>query len=331
MSSKGASSSAPTVASRGCAGAHGLALRGGGGRATIEAVEPAHFLILSGAEIREPVLVDGPFIMNERSQIETAIARFRAWGAALGFWWARLNPQRVRAIVHMEAVALPMSFSDLPEGARAFFKALRSPAGEEMVLKENIFIELVLKRATIRDLTPEEIEHYRRPFLEPGEGRRPTLSFPRNLPLDGEPPDTVTTIAESANWMERTVDLPKLFIHGAPGTLMRGRVLEAVRAWPNQTEVAARGVKLLQEDSPDDIGTAIADFIRRLGRTGQFHNGDAPGASSRTCETGYSTAGRTRYARSDARVYRSGPRLSAGMSAVCAKETAGVDVKRATV
>jgi len=190
------------------------------------------------------------------------------WGAALGIWWARLNPQRVRAIVHMEAVAVPMSFSDLPEAAQAFFKALRSPAGEEMVLKQNIFIEQVLKRATIRDLTPEEAEHYRRPFLEPGEGRRPTLSFPRNLPLDGEPPDTVTTIAESANWMERSVDLPKLFIHGAPGTLMRGPVLEAVRAWPNQTEVTLRGVKLLQEDSPEEIGGAVADFVRRLRRVG---------------------------------------------------------------
>src|SRR5208337_4508595 len=190
------------------------------------------------------------------------------WGAALGFQWARLNPRRVRAIVHMEAVAVPMSLSDLPEPARPLLKALRSPAGEEMVLQQNIFIEQVLNRATIRALTPEEAEHYRRPFLEPGEGRRPTLSFPRNLALDGEPPDTVTTIAESANWMARSVDLPKLFIHGAPSTLMRGRVLEAVRAWPNQTEVAVRGVKLLQEDSPDEIGTAIAAFVRRLGRNG---------------------------------------------------------------
>ena len=168
----------------------------------------------------------------------------------------------------MEAVAVPMSLSDLPEPARPLLKALRSPAGEEMVLQQNIFIEQVLNRATIRALTPEEAEHYRRPFLEPGEGRRPTLSFPRNLPLDGEPPDTVTTIAESANWMARSVDLPKLFIHGAPGTLMRGRVLEAVRAWPNQTEVAVRGVKLLQEDSPEEIGSAVADFVRRLRRVG---------------------------------------------------------------
>ncbi len=137
-----------------------------------------------------------------------------------------------------------------------------------MALQQNIFIEEVLKRSTIRDLTPEETEQYRRPFLEPGEGRRPTLSFPRNLPLDGEPPDTVQTIAESAKWMARSHYLSKLFIHGEPGTLMRGRVLEAVRTWPNQTEVAVKGVKLLQEDSPDEIGTAIADFLRRLGRTG---------------------------------------------------------------
>ena len=126
----------------------------------------------------------------------------------------------------------------------------------------------MLKRATIRALAPEENEQYHRPFLEPGEGRRPTLSFPRNLPRDGEPPDTVTTIGESANWMARSLDLPKLFVHGAPGTLMRGRALEVVRAWPNQTEVTVRGVKLLQEDSPEEIGSAVADFVTRLRRVG---------------------------------------------------------------
>jgi haloalkane dehalogenase len=191
------------------------------------------------------------------------------WGAALGFQWVCLNPEQVKAIVQMEAVAVPMSLSNLPQPARALLKALRSSAGEEIVLQQNIFVEQVLNRATIRALAAEEAEHYCRPFLDdPSEGRRPTLSFPRNLPLDGEPPDSVTTIAESANWMARSVDLPKLFIHGAPGTLMRGRVLEAVRAWPNQTEVTVRGVKLLQEDSPDEIGTAVADFVRRLRRIG---------------------------------------------------------------
>ena len=136
-----------------------------------------------------------------------------------------------------------------------------------MVLEQNIFIEQILKRATIRSLTSEEMEYYRRPFLEPGEGRRPTLSFPRNLPLDGEPPDAVETIAENAKWMALSVHLPKLFIRGEPGTLMRGRVLEAVRAWPNQAEVNVKGVKLLQEDSPNEIGTAVANFVTRLGGT----------------------------------------------------------------
>jgi haloalkane dehalogenase len=186
------------------------------------------------------------------------------WGAALGFQWARLHPNRVKAIVHMEAVAVPMSYSDLPEAARPLFKALRSPAGEDMVLQQNIFIEQVLPHATIRAFMPEEVEHYRRPFLDPGEGRRPTLSFPRNLPLAGEPADTVQTIAASADWMARSADLPKLFIRGEPGTLMRGRVLEEVRAWPNQTEVIVRGIKLLQEDSADEIGATIAEFVKRV-------------------------------------------------------------------
>jgi len=164
----------------------------------------------------------------------------------------------------MEAVAVPMRFSDLPEIVHPFFKALRSPAGEVMVLQQNIFIEQMLSRATIRSLRPAEAEHYRQPFLEPGEGRRPTLSFPRNLPLDGEPTDTTHAIAESAAWIARSGDLPKLFIRGEPGTLMRGRVLDEVRAWPNQTEVTVKGVKLLQEDSADEIGIAIAEFVKRV-------------------------------------------------------------------
>ena len=176
------------------------------------------------------------------------------WGAALGFQWARLNSQRVRAIVHMEAVALPMSFSELPEGLVPSSRRFARRPARKWCSQENIFIEQVLKRATIHDLAPEEIEHYRRPFLEPGEGRRPTLSFPRNLPLDGEPPDTVTVIAESANWMARSLDLPKLFIQGVPGTLMRGRMLEAVRAWPNQTEIAVRGVNSFRRTAPARSG-----------------------------------------------------------------------------
>lgn len=185
------------------------------------------------------------------------------WGAALGFHWASRHPDRVQGIVHMEAVAAPLLWSDLPEGAHPLFRALRSPEGETLVLEDNAFIERVLPRATLRSLGAEELEHYRRPYVTAGEDRRPTLSWPRSLPLEGEPMDVARIVAESADWLSRS-PLPKLLIKGEPGTLTRGRLLEMVRGWPNQVEVTVRGVKLLQEDSPDEIGAATAAFVRRL-------------------------------------------------------------------
>jgi haloalkane dehalogenase len=190
------------------------------------------------------------------------------WGAVLGFDWARQNSHRVQGIVHMEAVAAPMNWSDLPEQAQPFFKALRSPEGERMVLEDNIFIEKILPGAIIRQFTDEELNHYRQPFRNAGEDRRPTLSWPRSLPIDGEPAEIVEVVSESGRWLAQS-DLPKLFINGEPGTIVRGRIREIIRSWPNQTEVTVKGRKLLQEDSPDEIGTAIADFIRRLRRLGQ--------------------------------------------------------------
>ncbi len=185
------------------------------------------------------------------------------WGAVLGFDWARRNSQRVQGIVHMEAIAAPLHWSDLPEQARAFFQALRSPKGEPMVLEDNIFIEKILPEAIIRQFNDEELNHYRQPFRNPGEDRRPTLSWPRSLPIDGEPPDVVAVVTACGKWMAQS-DVPKLFINGEPGTLARGRVREVIRSWPRQIEVTVRGRKLLQEDSPDEIGLAIADFVSRL-------------------------------------------------------------------
>ena len=185
------------------------------------------------------------------------------WGAVLGFDWARQHSDRVQGIVHMEAVAAPLQWSDLPEPAHPFFKALRSPAGEKMVLEDNVFIEKILPGAILRQFTAEELSHYQRPYLEPGEGRRPTLSWPRSLPIEGEPAEVARVAGESAGWLAAS-DVPKLFISGEPGTLARGRVAEIIRSWPNQTEVAVNGRKLLQEDSPDEIGAAIADFVRQL-------------------------------------------------------------------
>lgn len=185
------------------------------------------------------------------------------WGATLGFDWANTHRERVQGIVHMEAVTVPMSWADLPDQARPFFHALRSSEGERMVLEENVFIETILPAAVLRRLSDEEMEHYRGPFRHPGEDRRPTLSWPRTLPLDGEPAEIVKLMGEYGPWVAQG-DIPKLFINGEPGQVVRGAVRQAIRAWRNQTEITVRGRKLLQEDSPDEIGAAVADFVKGL-------------------------------------------------------------------
>lgn len=189
------------------------------------------------------------------------------WGAVLGFDWANRHRGRVQGIAHMEAIAAPMRWLDLPEQGRAFFEAIRSPMGERMVLQENLFIEARLPGAVLRTLTAEEMDHYRRPFANRGEDRRPTLSWPRSLPLDGEPADVANVVAENGNWLAQS-DIPKLFVNAEPGALVRGRIRDFVRTWPNQTEVTVKGVHTIQEDSPDEIGIAVADFVRRLRGTG---------------------------------------------------------------
>jgi haloalkane dehalogenase len=190
------------------------------------------------------------------------------WGAALGFHWARTHPERVRGIVHMEAIAMPMHWSDLPEQGRPFFRALRSPQGESMVLQDNIFIEKILPAAVLRQFSDEEMDHYRRSFKSSGEDRRPMLSWPRSLPLDGEPAEIVDVVTKNAAWLAQS-DVPKLFINGDPGQVVQGRVREAIRTWKNQTEVTVKGRKLLQEDSPHEIGAAIVDFIKWLNQREQ--------------------------------------------------------------
>ena len=185
------------------------------------------------------------------------------WGAVLGFDWASQNSHRVLGIVHMEAIASPLGWSDIPEQARPLFNALRSPEGERLVLEENVFIEKILPQAVIRQLTEVELNQYRSPFRDPGEDRRAMLSWPRSLPIDGEPPEVAEVVSRNASWLAQS-NVPKLFINGDPGTLVRGRLREIIRQWPNQTEVTVKGRKLLQEDSPDEIGAAIADFAERV-------------------------------------------------------------------
>jgi haloalkane dehalogenase len=186
------------------------------------------------------------------------------WGGALGFDWARRHPERVRGIAYMEALVRPMTWAEWPEPARKIFQAMRSPAGEEIVLVKNVFVERLLPGSVLRTLTPEEMERYRAPYREPGESRRPTLTWPRQIPLDGEPADVVAVAGAYAAWLAET-PVPKLFVNGDPGFLTTGALREFCRTFPNQEEVTVTGAHFLQEDSPDAIGRAVAAFIRRIG------------------------------------------------------------------
>ena len=181
------------------------------------------------------------------------------WGSALGFHWANRNRQRVKGLAYMEAIVRPLAWDDWPETARGIFQGMRSSAGEEMVLEKNVFVERILPASVLRGLTDEEMNVYRRPYLEVGESRRPTLTWPREIPLDGEPTD-VTEIAESyAQWLVSS-DVPKLFINADPGVILTGAQREFCRTWPNQQEVTVKGTHFIQEDSPDEIGRAIVSW-----------------------------------------------------------------------
>jgi haloalkane dehalogenase len=185
------------------------------------------------------------------------------WGSALGFEWARRHPTRVAGIVYMEALVAPVTWADWPENARRVFQGFRSPAGEEMVLAKNTFVERVLPGSILRKLDEAEMAEYRRPFAEAGEGRRPTLSWPRQIPIEGEPADVVAVVEDYARWLSAS-DVPKLFVNADPGSILVGRQRELCRRWPNQAEVTVRGAHFVQEDSGEEIGRAVAAFVGRV-------------------------------------------------------------------
>ncbi len=162
----------------------------------------------------------------------------------------------------MEALVRPLTWEEWREESRRIFQDLRSEAGEEMVLENNFFIERILPSAVLRDLTEEEMNVYRRPYIEPGESRRPTLTWPRELPINGEPEDVVSIVDDYSGWLAQS-DVPKLFVNAEPGAILTGSQREFCRTWPNQEEVTVRGVHFVQEDSPHEIGEAVATFVRR--------------------------------------------------------------------
>ncbi len=185
------------------------------------------------------------------------------WGSALGFHWANRNRQAVRGICYMEAIVRPMTWDEFPESAQGMFRGIRSPAGEEMVLEKNLFVESVLPGSILRKLSDAEMDEYRRPFLEPGESRRPTLTWPRQIPIDGEPADVVAVAQDYADWLSKA-DVPKLFVNAEPGALITEKPLEFCRSWPNQTEVTVKGSHFIQEDSPQEIGEALRNWLPTL-------------------------------------------------------------------
>ena len=185
------------------------------------------------------------------------------WGSALGFDWARQHPDAVLGIAYMEGIVMPVSWDDWPEAAAQVFRGFRSDAGESMVLDRNLFVERVLPGSVIRELTEEEMAVYRRPFLAPGEDRRPTLTWPRQIPIDGEPEDVASIVGDYAGWLS-TSAVPKLFINAEPGAILTGRQRDFCRTFPNQEEVTVRGIHFIQEDSPHEIGEAIAAWRRGL-------------------------------------------------------------------
>lgn len=195
---------------------------------------------------------------------DDAVLVIHDWGSALGFDYAFRHPGRIAGIAYMEAITAPVRDWDAwPEDARAIFQAMRSPAGEDLILEKNLFIEAILPSAILRDLTPEEMDHYRAPYLSPGEDRRPTLDWPRQIPIGGDPADVAEIVSRYAAWLAEA-DIPKLFINADPGSILIGPQREICRKWPNQTEVTVKGSHFIQEDSPDEIAAALRDFITGL-------------------------------------------------------------------
>jgi haloalkane dehalogenase len=185
------------------------------------------------------------------------------WGSALGFHWAHRNQASVKAIAYMEAIVRPVSSAEWPEAARKVFMGMRRPAGEEMVLKNNVFIERILPGSILRKLSDDEMAVYRKPYIEAGEARRPMLTWPRQIPIDGEPADVTAIVKAYSEWLA-TSSIPKLFINAEPGAILIGAQREFCRGWPNQREVTVRGSHFIQEDSPHEIGGAIAGWRRSL-------------------------------------------------------------------
>ena len=184
------------------------------------------------------------------------------WGSALGFDWANDYPEKVKAICYMEGIVQSMEWEDWNEDAKGIFQGFRSPAGEEMILEKNLFIEAVLPGSILRKLSDAEMNEYRRPFNDK-KSRRPTLDWPRQIPLENDPPEICKIVNSYSQWMAEN-NIPKLFINAEPGAILIGKQREFCRTWKNQKEVTVKGSHFIQEDSPNEIGNAIFDWLKGI-------------------------------------------------------------------
>jgi len=210
------------------------------------------------AEHRE--YLDG--LLEQLGVRENVVLVVHDWGSALGFDWARRHPEAMKGIVYMEAIVRPYWHAELGEHA-AFLDRLRGPEGDRMILEENLFIEAFLGQLILRDLSEAEMAEYRRPHLEAGEARRPMLTMPRQIPIDGEPAETHDLVQHYSEWMSSN-GIPKLFVNAEPGAALAGPMEDFCRGWLEQTEVRVPGLHFVQEDSPDEIGQAIAGWLEML-------------------------------------------------------------------
>jgi len=185
------------------------------------------------------------------------------WGCGLGLKYARLHSDRISSITFMEGVTVPLTWDQWPEAATKIFKLFRSDAGEELILDKNFFVERLLFNDPIKPMSEETRAEYLRPFINSGEDRRPTLTFPRNIPFNEEPLDTHNEIKMNANFHSAS-NIPKLFVNADPGFLLIGSQRDEVRSWVNIKEVTVDGNHFIQEDSPEDITMHIKDFLASL-------------------------------------------------------------------
>ena len=184
------------------------------------------------------------------------------WGSGIGFLWAMRNPNAVKGVAYMEAIVKPMSWDDWPEGGVGIFKGFRSEKGEDLILNRNMFIEGVLPSSVIRELSENEMNAYRAPHLKE-EDRQPLLNWPRQIPLEGEPKNVVSLVNDYGAFMSSS-NIPKLFINADPGSILLGKQREFCRSWPNQKEVTVKGIHFIQEDSPVEIGQAVAEWLETI-------------------------------------------------------------------